>query len=248
MILYFTGTGNSKYVAVELAKRLDDTIVSLNDVLKHSLAKKFSSQKPFVVVAPIYAWRFPKVIEDLVEQSELEGSKEIYFVATMGSETGKTEKYMKKLCDKKGLTFKGLAGIPLPSNYIISGPVGSAEEIESCFVAAQPKIDDVVCAIRNGDMVRYIDSCKFSSIKSGIVHNMFTKYSLTSDGFVVSEECIGCGKCADFCPANNIQMEDKKPVFQKACINCYGCINRCPKAAINIKGKTENNGRYMCPR
>lgn len=34
MILVFSGTGNSKYVADALADRIDDEVVSLNDIIK----------------------------------------------------------------------------------------------------------------------------------------------------------------------------------------------------------------------
>ena len=56
MVLYFTGTGNSKYVADFLADKLQDEAVSLNDMLKNNLPRETESEKPFVWVAPIYAF------------------------------------------------------------------------------------------------------------------------------------------------------------------------------------------------
>ena len=40
MILYFTGTGNSKFVADYLADKLEDTTVSINKYLKNYLPQK----------------------------------------------------------------------------------------------------------------------------------------------------------------------------------------------------------------
>jgi len=31
------------------------------------------------------------------------------------------------------------------------------------------------------------------------------------------------------CPVNNIEMVDKKPVWQNRCESCLACINWCPK-------------------
>jgi len=66
MILYFSGTGNSKYVANYLSDKLDDEMVSLNEVIKYNQKLDFTSIKPFIFVSPIYCWRYPKIIEDLI--------------------------------------------------------------------------------------------------------------------------------------------------------------------------------------
>ena len=56
MIFYFSGTGNSKYVAQIIASRIEDDICSINEKLKKE--ESFSSEslggKPLVFVAPVY--------------------------------------------------------------------------------------------------------------------------------------------------------------------------------------------------
>ena len=37
MILYFTGTGNSKFVADYLAEKLEDDVLSINKILKNAV-------------------------------------------------------------------------------------------------------------------------------------------------------------------------------------------------------------------
>ena len=119
MILYFSGTGNSKYAADVIAELTGDEIVSLGDVIKNGERAVFKSQKPFVVVCPIYAWRFPRKIEELLKKSEYSGSKRIYFVATMGQNSGNCEKYCKKLAEDKGMEFMGFSGIVMPDNFVV---------------------------------------------------------------------------------------------------------------------------------
>ena len=47
------------------------------------------------------------------------------------------------------------------------------------------------------------------------------------------DECIGCRKCADICPAKAIKMVDKKPVIdKKVCIRCFCCQEFCPVGAM----------------
>mgnify|MGYP003818742561 CR=1 FL=1 len=44
--------------------------------------------------------------------------------------------------------------------------------------------------------------------------------------------CNGCGLCVRMCPAHNIRMEDGKPRFSYHCTMCMSCAFRCPKDAV----------------
>lgn len=47
--------------------------------------------------------------------------------------------------------------------------------------------------------------------------------------------CIGCGRCAQICIRDNIEIVDKKAV--ETCTNCFGCghcLAVCPKGAIHL--------------
>ena len=48
--------------------------------------------------------------------------------------------------------------------------------------------------------------------------------------------CVGCGKCAESCPAQIITIKDKKAKFRKkGCISCFCCQEMCPMKAISVK-------------
>ncbi|MBR6608004.1 MAG: DUF362 domain-containing protein, partial [Oscillospiraceae bacterium] len=50
------------------------------------------------------------------------------------------------------------------------------------------------------------------------------------------KDCIGCGKCAESCPAHTIRIENRIAVIDRtACIHCFCCHEMCPKQAIDIK-------------
>lgn len=52
---------------------------------------------------------------------------------------------------------------------------------------------------------------------------------------VVSEKCIGCGKCATHCNAIAIDMIDGRAVIdEKKCVGCAMCISVCPIGAMEI--------------
>ena len=64
MILYFTGTGNSLYIAKKLSAALQDELLCINDRIKKNDVTPVESHKPLVFVLPTYAWRIPKVVEE----------------------------------------------------------------------------------------------------------------------------------------------------------------------------------------
>ncbi|MBE6856829.1 MAG: 4Fe-4S dicluster domain-containing protein [Ruminococcus sp.] len=247
MILYFTGTGNSKFVADYIAECLGDETVSLNDVIRNSKPLKFHSERPFVVVAPIYAWRFPQIIEKLLMEADFSGNKSVYFVGTMGSQSGNSDKYLMKIMQEHNMKFMGFCGIAMPNNYVYGGRLPDKNEAYAQIKSAIPEIKSVSDKIASGKSIVKTDKTPFSGFLSGTVNNMFNKHMISSKNFNVSEKCISCGKCVKECPVNNIEMKEGAPVFKEKCLNCYSCINRCPKEAINIGNRTQKNGRYVCP-
>jgi len=247
MILYFTGTGNSRYVAEALAERLSDETVSLNDVLKHGSERSFFSDMPFVIVTPIYAWRMPRIIEKLVSESEFKGTDKMYFVVTMGSETGKCDAYCKKIAESVGMSFMGLRGIAMPNNYISYSVMDSKDKNAAIIAAAIPQIDETARAITELRTIEKTDKTALSGFMSGAVNWGFYKFMVNDKGFAANDDCIACGQCEKLCPLNNIRLVDGRPVFGGSCTCCYACIQHCPKSAINIGNKTQKHGRYVCP-
>ena len=62
------------------------------------------------------------------------------------------------------------------------------------------------------------------------------KTLLSPNPRLTPELCIGCGKCAEICPAKVITMKDMHPrIDRKHCIRCFCCQEFCPKGALRAK-------------
>ena len=119
MILYFSGTGNSRWAARQLAEHLGDgDIVSVNDALREGFVPALHSERSFVVVAPTFAWRLPRVVDAWLRDARFEGSCDIYFILTCGGSVGNAAKHARALCRDKGMRHRGLAEVVMPENYV----------------------------------------------------------------------------------------------------------------------------------
>ena len=118
MILYYTGTGNSRYLARILAEKLEDELVSAAELIREGRTGDFRSEKPWVFVCPTYGWQIPHIFRDFIRAAAFTGSREAWFVMNCGSEIGNAAQGIRRLCDEKGFRFRGVMQINMPENYI----------------------------------------------------------------------------------------------------------------------------------
>ena len=58
------------------------------------------------------------------------------------------------------------------------------------------------------------------------------------------ESCIGCGRCAEVCPGNLIQMDGKAWMkYPKDCWGCTSCVKECPVHAVKFFLGADIGGR-----
>ena len=246
MVLYFTGTGNSRYVARKIAEEINDELISMNDLIKEdSNDELISKNKPFIFVCPTYAWRLPIVVTDFIKRIKFSGSNKVYFIMTCGGDTSKAINYIEKLCSDKAWDLKGMAEIKMPENYIALFSAPNKEEIKEIIQKADKKIYEIASEINKENSFKIIDPSGLNgTIKSGITNILFYKFIVHAKGFHFTDKCIGCGKCVKLCPLNNITLKDKRPVWENNCTHCMACICGCPTEAIEYKNKTQNKERY----
>lgn len=244
MILYFTGTGNSRYAAQIIEKVTGDKLVSINEYLKNNMNGVIRSEEPFVFVVPTYAWRIPRVVEQFIRDTEFSGTNKIYFIMTCGGQTGNSVHYIKKLCDDKGFNLKGFASVVMPDNYIVMYDVQSKEKCDEIIEKSDEKIFHLADVIKSGESFEDESVGIKDKLMSSVINPLFYSMYVKADGFYSNEKCIGCSKCVELCPLNNIKIVDNKPEWGDDCTHCMACICGCPVEAVEYKNKTKNRNRY----
>ena len=244
MIIYFTGTGNSRFLARKLAAALGDQLVSAPELIKRGERGKFYSEKPWVFVCPTYGWQIPRIFRSFIEDSEFDGAKDAYFVMDCGSGVGDARKGIIELCAAKGFEFKGLAEIKMPENYIAVFSAPDENTAEKLLRIGEKKALKVGEQIRAGETLQEKRPGPLGSFLSGPVNWGFYRFTIGDKKFRVTDKCISCGQCAENCMVNNITMEKGRPVWHGGCIHCMACICRCPAEAIEYGKHSVGLRRY----
>ena len=99
MVLYFTGTGNSRYIAERIAKALGDELFSINERIKAGNREPVDTGSRVVIVAPTYAWRLPVIVSEWIAETDFTGAEKIWFVMDCGAQIGNAAKYNSVLSD-----------------------------------------------------------------------------------------------------------------------------------------------------
>ena len=244
MIIYYTGTGNSRYLARILSKRLNDQIINATDMIKENKCGDFQSDKPYVFVCPTYAWQIPRVFEKFIKDSKYCGNKKAYFILNCGGDIGNAGYHIKKLCKEKNFQYKGVASIIMPENYIAIFSAPSEMEEQAILQRATQKTKLAAKYILTEKSFPSKKTNWLDKRKSGIINTIFYKYIISDKKFYVTDNCISCGNCEKICPLHNIKLTDKKPIWNGNCTHCMACIGSCPTEAIEYGKHTKGLRRY----
>lgn len=247
MILYFSGTGNSEYVAKRIGDKTGDEVLNLFERLRTDDHSELHSETPWVIVCPTYAWQMPHIVRDWLLSANLTGDGRIYFVLTCGTNIAGAGLYAKAVASQMGKTYKGTAPVVMPENYIAMFNTPDQEEAMKIVDRAEDTIDKIAALIGSG---AFLEELGGGRLQSMIMNWGFTRFFIADKKFETTEDCTSCGQCVRVCPTENIFLHEttRHPVWNGRCIHCMACINRCPFRAIEYGSASEGRERYRCPK
>ena len=267
-IYYFSGTGNSLYVAKKLHEVIPESkIIPIVSLLKKEIIKITSKQ--IGIIFPLQGPTFPNSIKQFLEKSDLSEVEYIYAIATRGGTTSCISKEINrilrkkrkklnshfhitvfnndpKLLNKKGKDYE--FRIPTKEEVIIRG-----DEIDNQI----QYIKEIIIEKKDHNKQDKTYEFKYGFFLERLI--LFATRLMESksikDYFYINSSCIGCGLCEKICLSNRIKMIKEKPHWDDniLCYMCYACINYCPKESIQINSKwymksyTTEQGRYSHP-
>lgn len=255
VIIYFSGTGNTELLAVEIKQRLEKNnhtvdLISIEDTDKLNIID--FSGKIIGFGFPVYKFTFPDNFLKLIPLFTAKGKKNKYFqFCTYARFTANTFYDFSKELRKGKYTLIAEKSFKSPSNGISARRPENDYEYETVMFfedGITEKIDDFVAEIlNNADGHRKIVQKRphpLAPLRLKIVKDIeITKYPKLQ---INKDTCIICGLCVKKCPDSNLvnQGDYIRILDDKDCLHCLRCMHRCPSNAINFGKLTQGDNRY----
>lgn len=237
MVFYFTGTGNSLYIAKQI------------EPSPHSIPQEMRKEKPefsaesIGIVAPIYGHELPAMVKDFLKKSIFH-TDYFYLILTYGNRHGGAAELAREYCGECGIIPDYINVIVMVDNWL---PGFDMEEQKRIDKGIEKNLAVILEDLRSRK--RFVSPVTETDLAA---HREFLSRMsrMPADAWQhlirVTDSCIGCGICEKVCPSGSIRLRDGKAVHTPGrCQTCLACAHACPQKAIGLTVPEKNPGaRY----
>ena len=255
MIIFFSGTGNSRRCAHRLGQLLDDTDIheltatELREPEKACLDCADADSR-VIWVFPTYSWGVPPVVARFIKAFSIGKNMAAathFMVTTCGDDMAYTDRQWRKLLTARGLHAAEAYAVIMPNTYVsMKGFDVDPTEVSRKKVAdSENRLKEIAQSIENhGDSMLIRGA--FPWVKSAVIYPWFKRYAMSPKPFHALDSCVSCSLCAKSCPMDNIEMVDGRPAWGDDCAMCLRCYHICPQHAVRYGKSTDGKGQWIC--
>lgn len=266
LILYFSGTGNTHYVAWYLARKLEQLPI---EITVRSIEQVPDGAVPeFDLLAagfPVYAADSPPFFQDYLRRLPPGEGKGAFVFSTKGAFDGGAGRRNLQRLASQGYVPLGNVSVGMPGND------GLAFVSKNSWMARMAKNKDFEHLKSADGLARRMAEVVRGMLagQSARDHQVRISRSTGSAGpslstrlwraayehfttpfkrrFYTDERCNRCLLCVQICPAHNVRLEGGQIRFADRCYLCMRCIHQCPQEAIQIGRGTVGKFRWRGP-
>ena len=241
VIYFFSGTGNTEWVARKLARRLHTFGHTCMTLSCESLCDEYLEPELSDIVGllfPVHGCRPPKAFRDLIRRLPPVANQPLFAITTSGHMPGDTA--WKTVVPLKAIGYDPVVtdNVIMPNNFycppLANVPVTIPRKAPKILERASRRIDEIAIRIQKAQR-RLAGSGPLSRIL-GIKQRSLYRImrSRLDQGMHVDGSCNQCSWCVDHCPVANIQLSRDRVKFLNQCIHCMRCYSFCPENAIHL--------------
>lgn len=253
-IVYFSGTGNTKFLSEKLLQKFkekevsDIELVPVEDALGD--IRSFECEDTILGIGyPVYDLMPPNIIMEFVGKLNKTKFPNAAFVfSTYTTNPLDSNYYIIQKLQDKGFHVATQENFKAPgaSSYFYSNPNYPIVKGKSVFCKGiNWQIDNFVINILDSNNranipIQYHRLHNFHQTFSKMIFgNLFYRNLKTNNS------CNNCGQCAKSCPTSNLLMQEGKLIIKNSngCMRCLRCVQTCNKKAINFTS-SKRTGSY----
>lgn len=247
ILFYYSGTGNSLWLARVLARKLGNTqLISMTD---NTQLLMWTKQLPTVgLVFPVHAWGVPRRVLSFLDHLEKLRPSYCIALANHGGQVSNTLIQLGKELKQRHIDLSAGWEILMPSNYIIWAGADSEEKQKDHFRKAEEKLSVIAGSImEKAELPPEKGPLWQRILLSTLYRASFPHFPAMDKYFGTDARCNQCGICIKICPTQNIALIDGHLTWQRRCEQCLACIQWCPQESLQFGKRTQKFKRYHHP-
>lgn len=253
MIFYFSGTGNTKWVAQQLAQATGETLCSIPDEMRDgNTAYTLTEGELLGFCFPTHGWQPPAIVREFIRKSTFNHVDYCFALTTCGDNMGEAMTILNKELAHHGFVAETQFSVIMPESYVcLPFMYTDSEEREHEKIAnASKQVQHIASIIKDRKRgFKELEKGATPRLYSYVIGAWFNKRMITDKKFMVDEElCTHCGRCSKVCPVDNIAGTPPTWLHTGKCTCCLACYHHCPVHAINYGKITRKRGQYYFKR
>ena len=238
LIFYFTATGNSLYVARELAGE-SGQLLSIPQIIKDEHLDFEADEIGFVF--PDYAASAPLMVREFVSKAHFK-AQYIFSVITFGNFAANVADWWDDFCKEKGLQNHYINTLLMVDNYLPVFDMNEQMKIDKKISENLTQIVNDIASHR--EYVSHVDAD--DRMKEWLKRLQENHFPMEAERLLRlnTETCIACGTCAAVCPHGNFRMTDTHAEFSGSCEYCLACVHACPQKALTLERERNPQARF----
>ncbi|QBN17740.1 EFR1 family ferrodoxin [Flavobacterium nackdongense] len=246
IIYYFSGTGNSRNVALWMAGVAKENSIKSHIVnIAHIDRKSVVTPEPdtlIIFLSPVHGFNYPPIMVNFITHFPKGKNKVVLMNTRAGMLIGKfitpglsgIAFYLSALVLLlKGFSIQAILAVDMPSNWISIHPGLNDRTIKFLHEKNKDRVEKFTHkVIRHKRYFKhFVEVYDILFAPIALAYYVSGRFFLAKTYFA-SADCDNCGLCIKTCPVKGVKMVENRPFWTFNCESCMKCMSNCPKKAI----------------